>query len=523
MTHIKQNRKRTAVIYTRVSTDEQKENGFSLQDQHSKLLTDCERNNIEVLKHYQDDHSAKDFNRPEFKNFLKDVESKKLKPDLFICVRPDRFSRNLQNTMGMLTKFKSLGIEFKTLENHTDLDSPESLLPFLIYNLMPQIDNERRGLNTKQGMRQAQREGRTMGRPPLGYLNEKFTKTIVFDPNNAPLIKLGFEELSKGIYTIEEVRKKLIKHGLKNCCKQSFLNHVRNPYYFGLIKVLAWKNEPEEEIIGQHPPLISKELFEEVQTVLFGKRRKLPVALTRKDELPLRGYLTCNKCGGNLTGSPSTSGNGCSKTFYYHCQKGCKERFRADLANDCFENYLDSFKVDPAVLNLYKIILEDVFNQDEQERFKNIKQVEDMIALVKIKLNSLEDKMLDNVVSSEDYHSIKTRINGELSDWKFKKEDLSIDKSAYQKYFEFGLSFLSNAKEYYQKADLEIKQKIVGSIFPEKIIFSNNKYRTSQTNELLKLLTFNINELGNIKNEKATPKSGLSNYAPSLGLEPRTL
>ncbi|WP_395047170.1 recombinase family protein [Flavobacterium sp.] len=518
----KLNRRRTAVIYTRVSTDEQKENGFSLQDQLSKLQVDCERNNIEVVKHYQDDHSAKDFNRPEFKVFLKDVETRKIKPDMFICVRPDRFSRNLQNTMSMLTKFKSLGIEFKTLENHTDLDSPESLLPFLIYNLMPQIDNERRGLNTKQGMRQAQREGRTMGRPPLGYLNEKFSKTVVFDKVNAPLVKQGFEELAKGIYTIEEVRQRLIKQGLKNCCKQSFLNHVRNPYYFGLVKVLAWKDEPEEEVMGQHPALISKELFDEVQRALFGKRKKSPVVFTRIEELPLRGHLYCNSCSGKLTGSASTSRNG-SKHYYYHCQKGCKERFRADIANNCFEDHLGAFKINESILSLYKVVLKDVFNQDEQERLKLIKQAEDKIGQIKSKLNSLEDKMLENVVSSEEYHSIKARIQGELNDWKFKKDDLSIDKSSFQKYFEFGLTFLFNAKEYYQKADLEIKQKIVGSIFPEKIIFHDNKYRTTQMNELLTLLTLNINELGGIKKEKATPKSGLSNYAPSLGLEPRTL
>ncbi|WP_115813263.1 recombinase family protein [Flavobacterium aquicola] len=522
MTNSKLKRRKTAVIYTRVSTDEQKENGFSLQDQFSKLQAHCEKNNFEVLKHYQDDHSAKDFNRPEFKIFLKDLETRKIKPDMFICVRPDRFSRNLENTLLMLGKFKSLGIEFITVENHTELNSPESLLPFLIYNLMPQIENERRGLNTKQGMRQAQREGRTMGRPPLGYLNEKTTKSIVLDPINAPLIKKGFEELSKGIYTIEEVRKKLINEGLKDCCKQSFLNHVRNPYYYGVIILSKWKDEPEEEFLGQHEPLISKQKFDEVQDIISGRKKKTPVKLTRKQELPLRGHLFCNSCQGKLTGSRSTSRNG-SRHFYYHCQKGCKERFRADIANSVFEDYLDSFRIDKNVLELYMAILEDVFNQDEQERYKEITKLEEKIRQTNLKLTSLQDKYLADSFGLEEYKSIKFRIQDELKRLEIEKEELRIDKSAFKQYFDYGFLFLFNMKRYYLSADLEVKQKIIGSIFPEKIIFFENSYRTTQVNELLTLLTLNINELGLVKKEKAIPKNGLSTYAPPLGLEPRTL
>jgi DNA invertase Pin-like site-specific DNA recombinase len=50
------------VIYTRVSTEDQKENGFSLQDQERRLIKYCSENNFEVIAHYQDDYSAKNFN-----------------------------------------------------------------------------------------------------------------------------------------------------------------------------------------------------------------------------------------------------------------------------------------------------------------------------------------------------------------------------------------------------------------------------------------------------------------------------
>ncbi|MBK9317743.1 MAG: recombinase family protein [Bacteroidetes bacterium] len=65
------------VIYTRVSTDEQRKTGFSLQEQERSLRAFAERMGMEVMAHYQDDYSAKDFNRPQFKRFLQDVETKR--------------------------------------------------------------------------------------------------------------------------------------------------------------------------------------------------------------------------------------------------------------------------------------------------------------------------------------------------------------------------------------------------------------------------------------------------------------
>ena len=52
-----------AIIYSRVSTTEQKEQGFSLQDQEIRLKRHCEQNGDEVVAHYQDDASAKDLCR----------------------------------------------------------------------------------------------------------------------------------------------------------------------------------------------------------------------------------------------------------------------------------------------------------------------------------------------------------------------------------------------------------------------------------------------------------------------------
>jgi hypothetical protein len=59
-------------------------------------------------------------------------------------------------------------------------------------------------------------------------------------------------------------------------------------------------------------------------------------------ELPLRGLLSCSKCGEKLTGSRSKSATG-NHYFYYHCNHCSNERYPMDLVNDTFESILHDF------------------------------------------------------------------------------------------------------------------------------------------------------------------------------------
>ncbi len=67
---------KSAVIMCRVSSDEQTK-GYSLGVQFDALSSYCQRHDIHVLKHYREDHSAKDFNRPEWKKFMEFAKKNK--------------------------------------------------------------------------------------------------------------------------------------------------------------------------------------------------------------------------------------------------------------------------------------------------------------------------------------------------------------------------------------------------------------------------------------------------------------
>lgn len=54
------------IIYCRVSTDEQAQKGFSLDYQEESLKQYCEKMGYNIVKIYREDHSAKNFRRPEW-------------------------------------------------------------------------------------------------------------------------------------------------------------------------------------------------------------------------------------------------------------------------------------------------------------------------------------------------------------------------------------------------------------------------------------------------------------------------
>ncbi len=246
-----------AVIYTRVSTEDQKENGFSLQDQEARLRKYCRKEQIEIVAHYQDDHSAKNFNRPKFQQMLTDLKGKRITANWFICVRMDRFSRNTHEALNMIQTLRRLGVELRLVEGNYDLSVPENWIPFIINIALPQVENERRGLNTKRGMRQAKREGRWMGTAPKGYTYKRENGNSFLVPGEyAQHVREAFEEFSKGIYAMEEVRHKLLKKGFM-CSKNQFTLLLRNQVYIGKIKIEAWKDEPVEIANGLHDPLVS--------------------------------------------------------------------------------------------------------------------------------------------------------------------------------------------------------------------------------------------------------------------------
>ena len=101
------------------------------------------------------------------------------------------------------------------------------------------------------------------------------------------------------------------------------------------------------------------------------------------------------------------------------------------------------------------------------------------------------------------------------------KAQLESTDSDYVEYIGYGVEVLKKIDYSYEKADL-LKHKIIGSIYPEKLIFENKKYRTKRINSVVELITHkNSKLLGHKKrlNENLIIQSSMVGPA---GIEPAT-
>ena len=507
------------VIYSRVSTEEQAQNGFSLQDQERRLREYCARKNYCVIKHYEEEYSAKNFNRPRFNELMHDIESGALAPKFIVCVRPDRFSRHMTSTLTMIEKLQKYKVSVEFIEFQIDHSIPESRLMSTIGFLLPQIENERRGLNTKIGQRQALREGRWMWKAPKGYRNDILTKSIDIG-EDADFIIEGFLEVAKGLSSIDAVRRSLNKKGFK-CSKQHFINILKNPFYMGKIRIDRWQDEEETVVEGLHEPLVSEEVFNEVQDIIRGKSKNSTKPKKLNDNFPLRGHLLCKKCGGHLTASSS---KGRTRRYgYYHCQNGCNERFSSDKANEIFMNALSSLEPTEEVVTLFKEVLVD-FQQESRNSSKNeMKIVLDSLNRIVENQSKLDDDFLSRNINSSNYERLTQKLHNERNRLEVRKNEIENNAHELTKPFNGARDFVDSIASNYRKADLLMKQKIVDSIFPEKLIFENGFYRTKSINSFVELTSYKSNPYLMLQTKKAAISGSLSNLAPPLGLEPRTL
>lgn len=363
---------KTAYLYIRVSTDEQKRKGYSLPEQEDRLLKYCQFNNISVKGIYREDFSAKDFNRPQWKKLISTIRKNKSEiSSNILFVKWDRFSRNIEYAYEMIGILRSLNVSALAIDQPIDFDIPESSVMLAVYLAIPDAENGRRALNTSNGIYRAKLLGRYPGKAPLGYINLTSVdgkKYIAPKFPEANIIKWAFGQLAKSSFAIEEVRRMACIKGLK-CSRSNFWKLIRNPAYCGIIAVPPRNNEEQQLIKANHKPLISEELFQTVQSIINTKRRIKGKTDELKTIFILRGYLNCPACGRKLTGSFS---KGATKKYaYYHCIGKCGVRFRADLLNTTYEELLKQICLASRTIDLFKLVLENVNATTEKAKYLN--------------------------------------------------------------------------------------------------------------------------------------------------------
>ncbi|WP_161596094.1 recombinase family protein [Patiriisocius marinus] len=505
---------------SRVSSDDQVR-GYSLDVQFEQLTKHCQRHDIDILKHYREDHSAKNFNRPEFQIFLEYAKRHKNQIDYLFITTWDRFSRNMTDANLMLRTLRALGIEVQAIEQPIDFSIPESKAMLAIYLVFPEIDNDRRSLKIRGGIRGSLKAGRWCRQAPIGYKNTRDdeNKPIIIPSEKAKHIQYAYNEIIKG-KSQADIRKDIKEKGVI-ISRNNISLILKNPMYMGKIVVPAKDDEPKVLVEGLHEAIISEETFYQVQNILNKRKRKSnrPVYNSLREELPLRGLIYCSNCNGKMTGSPSRSQNG-KQYFYYHCNHCKKDRISAINANKTIESILDDFKFSKGAETIYEMMVQKLLSGNEQQVAIKRKKLNAEIVQTRKRLEKLQDLYIDGKMEIDAYTETYDRYSLKRESLKLELKSLQTGNSQYRIWLNKGVHLLKNLKEYYKKSSVKQKQMLLSSIFPENLFFEGNECRTARINDVLRFILQIDNTLGHKKRGQFSTKLKLSSRVEKGGITP---
>lgn len=265
-------------IYTRVSTEDQAQEGFSLEAQLQRLRAYCFSQEYKVTGEYIDDgYSGTNTKRPQYQKMFEDIA----KWDGILVMKMDRIHRNRLNFISMMAQLKKKEKEFVSMSESLNTSTAMGRFVMGIIQDIAQLESEQTGERTFIGMAQKAKDinaGFMGHRPCFGY---KTVKEIVTDKHGNSKTKSHLEPIPGELEIVKSIFE-LYKDGcsMPQICKKIDLKYskvhyiLKNPIYAGYYK---WHNIMKKADIK---PIISSTLWDLVQ------KRKCQEA-DRGDYIPL--------------------------------------------------------------------------------------------------------------------------------------------------------------------------------------------------------------------------------------------
>ena len=508
------------ILYCRVSTDEQAD-GCSLEMQERYLNAYCQNHNYNIVGVYHEDYSAKhyDLRRPELKAIYDYCRRHRKEVDKILFLRWDRFTRNLEFALTYKRKFiDELGIEINAIESPIDFKGTEWSMLLGMYCGAAHTEDEKISRRTKDGIHGTLLKGRCSNKAPRGYVNKRTEKGepyVEIDQPKAKTIRKAFQEVAKGVETANCIRRRLCP----NIPKDAFYRMLRNIFYIGLIRVPAYKEEKEQIVKGQHQAIVDIETFDKVQKILDGKRKSEPKLSKAIDpDLYLRKYIVCPICGHSITGATST-GKGGKYKYYNCCHDGKHLRRPADYVNDKFATWVGGLRPNKEVLDLYTEVLQDLRGEHKRDVQKKVEALRKDIEKVEALRNGADDRLCEGTLSSEAYTRITERYECQIQELQERIELLQTNTKGLKEKIDYSVNIIANLGLFMKNAPVKVKCKLLSSMFPQKIQFDGEKYRTQSYNQVLDLIFQETKKLRGCEEEGIEKSEAVSHSVPRPRIE----
>ncbi len=466
--------KKIAGIYKRVSTLDQKREGFSLGEQEEKLKEFCKFKGYEIYKVYADEGiSAKNDKRPAYQEMMRDVKDKKI--NVIVAFKLDRLTRSVYDIEKLMKFVNDNDCDIDCMTDESNTTTSNGRMVMRIMTSVSQNEIEKCSERTKFGMVGAIKAGHIPNKCPLGF--KRNNKKLVPDPLTKDIVIRVFDLYLEGksYQTIANIYNEEKVLGKTNW-RDSTINHIiTNELYKGdyLHGKRTKKPTYYENVVE---PIVSKQKWEDCQ---YQKQRNAR-HYERTATYLFTNKLKCSKCGKFLGGCATTKKNG-TKYYYYKCEK-CKTYFsEADIEERLKGFLIELNKQDELINNYYTPFIKSKLDSKQIDYEKDIKELDKQ-------LDRIKTAYIKGILKIEDFEN-------EINQIEFNKNEIN-KKWQEQKQYE-NLSFTVD-----DLLILQDKQQIDDFVKPKLLFININKWLETPRDKKQKLFAKYIDFIELEKNDK---------------------
>lgn len=538
--------RKKAIIYVRVSSKEQV-NGASLdaQEEACKVYADKQLN-ADVVKIFREEgESAKTANRTVLAEMLAFVQARKGEIDYDVVYDMSRASRDSESYFGVIkTVLQKNGVKIRSVKETGIDESPMGRFMETVMVGYAQLENDIRKVKVHDSMAERAKQGYWVTQPPLGFKIKvvmgdgslvdsegrknrvKYPKILVPDTTVKPgetmsiseKLTLIFIRLAKGDIGEAEAYKMAMAMNIKGKSGAPisfgrFGDILRSPVYSGYIE--SKKLLGEGEIVkAKFDGLVSKDVFDRVQTVIDGDKRILHPK--NKELYPLDGFILCEDCEKPIHGDAPTDGSGKNIPRYY-CRGGKKcghgyKSSKADGIHDAFEEFLKDVCPTEGTKRLFREILK----RTAAEKLNSVNAKLEQNRAAETKLDDEKTKairaLIRNEIEPEEKESLMLTLDKERMALRAERMELEQQQTLNESTIEYVCNFMDQPAKLWKDANLASKQAILTMMFPNglHVDLKTKKCRTEDLSPLFSV----------VANKKAPEGGNSDTMVTSAGIEP---
>lgn len=416
-------------IYVRVSTDDQRDNGYSIDSQLRMIKEYCEKNNYSIIDVYNDaGYSGKDLMRPEMQRLLADIKSKKI--DKLIAIKVDRLTRNNYDGFWLLNYCEEHDVKIELILEPYDVSTANGEMIFGMNLVFGQRERKEIGARTKRAMEEMALEKIHPSKAPYGYIRNKETGHLEIEPIEAQVVKDIFELCKQGnstrnIATIMKDNNAYLKQG--KWASDRVYKILTNSIYIGIFEYGKYKRKSQDILRVENycEPIIDETTWNATRNVLVKNKHS-----NYGEYIHLfSGLVKCPICGNIMSSSESFKYPKGKLKVYYHlrCKNHNCKGFGLHYNTEKIESKLKQILEE---LTIFILSMDNEIITCNSTKSNDVKEIEKAIEKLKLQEKRLVDLYLSSNLDVETINYKNDVIKKEIDKLNKKKISLDPDNSS---------------------------------------------------------------------------------------------